>query len=105
MACPRCAGPLDHYALQGREALVCEDCGYIDVPVEHHSDAPEIESWDDAVNRKTTNPPLQTATITTDDTPIPPQNGDTYECDECGARFDTAASLHGHQAVHTNSTS
>lgn len=51
MDCPRCDGPLERYALGGREAVTCESCGYIGVPVEHRGELGEVESWDDAISR------------------------------------------------------
>lgn len=51
MECPRCAADLERYALQGREAFVCDACGYIGVPVEHRGEYETPESWDDAISR------------------------------------------------------
>lgn len=51
MECPRCAATLVQYSLDGREAVVCESCGFIGVPVEHRGEYREVESWDDAVSR------------------------------------------------------
>lgn len=51
MECPRCPGELDRYALAGGEAVVCDGCGYVGVPVEHRGEPREIESWDEAIRR------------------------------------------------------
>jgi hypothetical protein len=51
MACPRCGGDLERYALADAESVVCESCGYIGVPVEHDSEPVVIESWDEALER------------------------------------------------------
>lgn len=51
MECPRCDSPLERYALGGREAVSCDRCGYIGVPVEHRGELRDVESWDDAVSR------------------------------------------------------
>jgi hypothetical protein len=51
MDCPQCGGTLDTYALDGQEASVCEDCGYVGIAAEHRGEARRIESWDDALRR------------------------------------------------------
>jgi len=51
MDCPQCGGPLATYALSGREASVCEDCGYVGIAAEHRGEARTVESWDDALRR------------------------------------------------------
>jgi hypothetical protein len=51
MDCPQCDGPLATYALSGREASVCEDCGYVGIAAEHRGEARTVESWDDALRR------------------------------------------------------
>jgi DNA-directed RNA polymerase subunit M/transcription elongation factor TFIIS len=51
MDCPQCGGPLATYALGGREASVCEDCGYVGIAAEHRGEARTVESWDDALRR------------------------------------------------------
>lgn len=51
MACPRCDRPLSVYTFQGREASVCESCGYVGVEVEHSSEPLIFESWDEAMDR------------------------------------------------------
>lgn len=51
MDCPRCESTLDRYALFGKEAVHCEDCGYLGVTVDHESEPREIESWDAAFER------------------------------------------------------
>ena len=51
MECPRCDSPLERYALDGREAVVCADCGYVGVPIEHRGEHRRSESWNDAIRR------------------------------------------------------
>lgn len=53
MECPRCeAERLQRYEMDGREAVSCERCGYLGVPVDHASDgAEEGESWEEALAR------------------------------------------------------
>jgi hypothetical protein len=51
MDCPQCGGTLATYALSGREASVCEDCGYVGIDAEHRGDPRRIESWNDALRR------------------------------------------------------
>lgn len=51
MDCPRCGATLETYSLSGRDASVCESCGYVGVPVEHTSEPEEFESWQDAIRR------------------------------------------------------
>jgi len=51
MDCPQCGGTLATYALDGREASVCEDCGYVGIPAEHRGAPKRVESWSDALRR------------------------------------------------------
>jgi hypothetical protein len=51
MECPRCESELDRYTLGGREAVGCEACGYVGVPVEHRGERLTLESWEDAIDR------------------------------------------------------
>lgn len=53
MACPRCDTPLTTYALADRDtvAVVCEQCGFADVPAAHGDNDTDRESWDDALDR------------------------------------------------------
>jgi ribosomal protein S21 len=51
MDCPQCGGTLATYALSGREASVCEDCGYVGIAAEHRGETRRVESWDDALRR------------------------------------------------------
>jgi DNA-directed RNA polymerase subunit M/transcription elongation factor TFIIS len=51
MDCPQCGGTLSTYALRGREASVCEDCGYVGIDAEHRGEARRVESWNDALRR------------------------------------------------------
>ncbi|WP_299330702.1 zf-TFIIB domain-containing protein [Haloplanus sp.] len=51
MDCPQCGDTLDTYALSGREASVCENCGYVGIDAEHRGTPRRIESWNDALRR------------------------------------------------------
>jgi DNA-directed RNA polymerase subunit M/transcription elongation factor TFIIS len=51
MDCPQCGGTLATYALSGREASVCENCGYVGIDAEHRGTPRRIESWNDALRR------------------------------------------------------
>lgn len=51
MECPRCGGEVAEYALDGREAIVCESCGYVGVPADHRGEPADEESWSEAIGR------------------------------------------------------
>lgn len=51
MDCPECGGSLAAYALRGREASVCERCGWVGIEADHRGEAASTESWDDALSR------------------------------------------------------
>jgi DNA-directed RNA polymerase subunit M/transcription elongation factor TFIIS len=51
MDCPECGGRLVDYRLGDREAMACEDCGYVGIDAEHRGRSPPRESWNDAVER------------------------------------------------------
>lgn len=53
MRCPRCAGDLVTFAVEGTAgtAVVCEDCGFADTPASHRPEGSESESWDEAIAR------------------------------------------------------
>jgi DNA-directed RNA polymerase subunit M/transcription elongation factor TFIIS len=51
MDCPQCGTTLATYALDGREATVCEDCGYVGIAAEHRGEPRRIESWNEALRR------------------------------------------------------
>ena len=125
MDCPRCDRPLDRYALGGREAVVCEACGYIGVPVEHRGEPREVESWDDAISRFQEVGRVEAGTVETsaadpapgfdDDAEAEPSptvvrletddpglaEGSAVSCEVCGKRFDSRSQLNGHMAVHS----
>jgi hypothetical protein len=49
--CPRCGTPLESITLSGHTAWYCEGCGFADVPVDHHGEPEDVESWEVAFNR------------------------------------------------------
>lgn len=51
MECPECGGPLDAYVLDGREASICERCGWVGIEADHRGEGVTPESWDDALAR------------------------------------------------------
>jgi hypothetical protein len=51
MDCPRCTRRLSRLDFEGREALVCEGCGYADVEVDQRGERVEVESWAEAIER------------------------------------------------------
>jgi hypothetical protein len=53
MDCPQCGSGLVTYALSGREASVCERCGFVGIEADHAGDGDllAVESWDDALRR------------------------------------------------------
>jgi hypothetical protein len=52
MDCPQCeGGTLVTYTLDEREAHVCDRCGYVGIPADHHGERDAPESWNDALRR------------------------------------------------------
>lgn len=52
MDCPRCGSELDRYVLGERESVVCPDCHYTGIDVDHGSPGrADFESWDEALDR------------------------------------------------------
>ncbi|MGQ4557318.1 hypothetical protein ACT3HL_15610 [Halobellus sp. GM3] len=53
MDCPRCGTELTAYALPDTKsvAVVCDRCGFADVPASHRDELPPVESWDHAFER------------------------------------------------------
>jgi hypothetical protein len=51
MDCPECGGALAAYVLEGREAAVCERCGWVGIEAEHRGEPRPAESWGDALDR------------------------------------------------------
>lgn len=51
MDCPECGGRLVDYRLGDRDAVACEDCGYVGIDAEHRGRSAPRESWDDAIER------------------------------------------------------
>ncbi len=51
MDCPRCGRVLSRLCLEGREALVCDGCGYADLEVDQRGERVEAESWAEAIER------------------------------------------------------
>lgn len=129
MDCPRCGDGLDRYALEDREAVACDACGYIGVPVEHRGEYRAVESWEEALSRLAADRPVGAATIEVGGPTHTPaaldpdadhesgsgdesstkvvriEYGDADElptCDVCGKAFDSRRQLHGHSAVHSD---
>jgi predicted RNA-binding Zn-ribbon protein involved in translation (DUF1610 family) len=127
MECPRCGEELERYALQGREAFVCNTCGYIGVPVEHRGEYEPPESWDEAISRFHNVDRVESVTIeTAEEDPTPdfidddgealesafirvdagngtgPDPNAEFACAVCGETFDSRAALDGHSAVHSD---
>lgn len=69
VTCPRCASPLTSYTLRGSNAVVCEACGYVDIPTDHHADRIPEESWEEALHRFDANY----------EAPAPPETGAPIE--------------------------
>jgi hypothetical protein len=51
MDCPRCGEPLESYRLDDSETVVCGNCTYLGIPVDHKREGQVRESWDDAIDR------------------------------------------------------
>lgn len=51
MDCPQCGGAVVTYSLEGHDARVCEDCGYVGIPADHRGEAQAPESWEVALRR------------------------------------------------------
>lgn len=51
MTCQRCGGSLERFVLEGREALICTECEYVDSAVAHQRESGHKESWEDAFAR------------------------------------------------------
>ncbi|GGN05319.1 hypothetical protein [Halarchaeum nitratireducens] len=50
--CPRCGGDLETFVFEGKRAVVCEDCGYADVPADHSPpERADEESWASILRR------------------------------------------------------
>ena len=79
MDCPRCDRQLERYALGGREAVSCDRCGYIGVPVEHRGELREFESWDDAITRFHEVGHVRAGTVETSDASTPEFDDDAGE--------------------------
>ncbi len=51
VTCPRCATELTSFTLRGSNAVVCDACGYVDIPTDHHADGTTEETWEEALHR------------------------------------------------------
>ncbi|MGM0591678.1 MAG: hypothetical protein ACQETI_08660 [Halobacteriota archaeon] len=51
MDCPACETTLTTYVYRGREASVCERCGYVGIETEHGGTPVRVESWSEALRR------------------------------------------------------
>jgi transcription elongation factor Elf1 len=65
MECPRCGSELERYTLDGREAVSCERCGYVGVPVEHRGERQRVDSWGDAIERVPNAARIESVTVET----------------------------------------
>jgi len=95
MDCPQCeGGTLVTYALDGREAHVCEQCGYVGIPADHHGERAAPESWNDALRRYHEDTPAigtETAEVPVRRSPSDGRGSDGPETwDEALARFGRA---------------
>jgi hypothetical protein len=90
MDCPQCDAVLASYVLDGREAVVCESCGYVGIPADHRGDGPAVgESWDDALRRyHEQHPPVGRAGARVPVLPDGTRPDDDETWDEALARFD-----------------
>lgn len=95
MDCPQCeGGTLVTYALDEREAHVCEQCGYVGIPADHHGERAAPESWNDALRRYHEDTPAigtETAEVPVRRSPSDGRGSDGPETwDEALARFGRA---------------
>lgn len=51
MECPRCGCPLERYTLDDRSTVICSECGYAGVSVDHHGERHTVETWREALSR------------------------------------------------------
>ena len=51
MRCDRCGDTLEKFELAGASTVVCNGCGFVDVPVDHEPEPRPNESWQDAFER------------------------------------------------------
>lgn len=52
MDCRRCGGQVETYALEGNEACICLDCGFVDTPVDFEDlEDQDPEPWSKAIER------------------------------------------------------
>lgn len=51
MRCERCGETVEEYELDGASAIICPECGFLNVPVDHKSDPEPTESWREAFER------------------------------------------------------
>jgi uncharacterized Zn finger protein (UPF0148 family) len=93
MACPRCDTPLERYTLAEAEAVVCERCGYIGVPVEHTSEPVEAESWQAALDR------FQSEQVAPDAVAAADADAEEAVCPVCEETFDTPQGMRIHRGL------
>jgi|GEM_PF-2211853 len=66
MECPRCNGTVTQFQLDGRQSLLCEQCGYVGIIATHESTRQPTESWDDVLQRYGSVTRQQTQRVETD---------------------------------------
>ena len=96
MACPRCGGALISYQLGDAETVVCRDCVYVGITVDHTADGGETESWDDALDRfhaqhETAAPPADDTGRDSDDRSVTDQTDPSDDPAESGPETDESA--------------
>jgi len=107
MDCQRCGGAVRTFELDGHEALVCEDCGYLGVPVEHRVEPREDETWGEALARfraerggATVDDVVESDKGTGTDVAMAPTDdeasdgADTVTCRVCGQRYKVITASH-----------
>jgi transcription elongation factor Elf1 len=91
MDCPRCGGHLATFTIEasGQSTAVCESCGFADVSATHRTDHPDVDSWEQAIERFGETGFSPAAACQTDRTEVvsaPPAESDpTTDLDQLGS--------------------
>jgi len=101
MTCPRCGATLVRYTLEGSEAVVCEQCGYVGAPVEHGGEPAEVEPWEEVVSGID---PTDGAAEVESETGVPDVEAAESSaagvlCPACGERFDSQRGVSVHRGL------